>query len=56
MSSLIQLAADFFDRMSNPVFGAEANEEAALTFASLRDEELDERLRYEAAQLRRASH
>ena len=39
MSSLLELAAEFFDRMTNPAYGAEVNEEYALRLASLLDEE-----------------
>ncbi len=52
MSSLIELAADFFERMANPAFGAQANEEYALRLAAVLDGELDVRLSREATQLR----
>jgi hypothetical protein len=52
MSSLIELAAEFFDRMANPVFGAHVNDEYALRFASLvRDSAVAERLDVEAGRL-----
>jgi hypothetical protein len=52
MNSLIQLAVDFLERMANPVYGAQVNEQAALEFAVIFDEEMRERFRYEAGQLR----
>ena len=52
MSSLLELAAEFFDRMTNPAYGAEVNEEYALRLASLLDEETSARLNQEARQLK----
>ena len=53
MSSLLQLAADLLDRMSNPSYGASVNEEYAQRFAAIMvDGELDDRLIHEAGELR----
>lgn len=54
MSSLLELAADFLDRMTNPAFGADANEEYTLRFSALLSGDAGERLRSEAAQLQSA--
>jgi hypothetical protein len=51
MSSLIQFAADFIERMSNPVYGLQVNDEAALEFAAIFDDAVSERFRFEASQL-----
>jgi hypothetical protein len=51
MSSLLELAADFFDRMANPAHGAQVNEEYALRLAALLDGELESRLTEEARRL-----
>jgi hypothetical protein len=55
MSSLLALASEFLDRMSNPAFGVQVNEDYATRFATLIDESDEERLAGEIAQLRSAS-
>jgi hypothetical protein len=53
--SLIELAAEFFDRMANPVYGAPVNEEYALRFAQLMDAEATHRMAQEVRQVRSVS-
>ena len=53
--SLIELAAEFFDRMANPVYGAQINEEYALRFGQLMDAEAAYRMDQEVGQLRSVS-
>jgi hypothetical protein len=53
--SLIELAAEFFDRMANPVYGAQVNDEYALRFAQLIDGEAAYRMAQEVRQVRSAS-
>lgn len=52
MSSLLELATEFLDRMTNPAYGADVNEEYALRLARLLDGALAERLASEAQELR----
>jgi hypothetical protein len=53
--SLIELAAEFFDRMANPVYGSQVNEEYALRFAQLVDGEATYRMAQEVNQVRSVS-
>ena len=53
--SLIELAAEFFDRMANPVYGAQVNEEYALRFGQLMDDEATYRMAREVRQVRSVS-
>jgi hypothetical protein len=53
--SLIELEAEFFDRMANPVYGAQVNDEYALRFAQLIDTEATYRMAQEVRQVRSVS-
>jgi hypothetical protein len=55
MTSLLRLAAESLDRVSNPAFGRGANEQAGERLAQAWDDDFDVRLRQEASQLRHAS-
>jgi len=52
MSSLLRLAAETLDRMTNPAFGVGVNEAYGQRLARMWDEEFQTRLRQEAAVLR----
>jgi hypothetical protein len=49
--SLIELAAEFFDRMANPVYGAQVNEEYTLRFARLMDDGATSRMAQEVREI-----
>lgn len=51
MSSLLQIAAEFIDRMTNPVYGAQINDEYAQRFAALLDDDFEQSLRREVKTL-----